>query len=434
MTQKYKKEFVPLATRMRPRNFEEFVGQEEIIGKGRTLRKLIDNDNVPSLILWGPPGSSKTTLSYIIATKTSSYFERVSAVSSGIPDLKKIVKAAKARLLSFQQKTILFIDEIHRFSKTQQDFLLPYVEDGTVVFIGATTENPSFEVISPLLSRSRIFVMKPLSDTQIEIILKRALKDKGKGLGNFKVNFDKKAWDFLVKAAGGDARRALNTLEIAVLSSVSKKGRIRSIFVRQVEEALQKKYLKYDKKGEDHYNTISAFIKSLRGSDPDAALFYLVRMLESGEDPLFIVRRMVIFASEDISNADPFALVLAVACKEAVEFVGLPECQINLAHLATYLASCEKSNASYLGLLAAKKEIQSESYKSTPLHLRNAVTSLAKDLDYGKGYKYPHDFKGHFVKERYLPEGNKGGYFCPTDIGFEKKIKKRLEEIWGRDD
>lgn len=413
----------PLADRMRPRNLEEFLGQEHILGKGKALRTLIEMDEVPSMIFWGPPGSGKTTLARIIALKTRSYFVPISAVASGIADLKRIFKEAAERQKAYGQRTILFIDEIHRFNKAQQDALLPYVERGTVTLIGATTENPSFEVISPLLSRTRVFVLYSLTPEELKIIVEQALKDKHRGLGTDKIAMDPKALDFLINSSNGDARIALNALEVA--SKLSK-----NIKVEIIEEALQHKALRYDRAAEEHYNTISAFIKSMRGSDPDAALYWLARMIEAGEDPLFIARRMVIFASEDIGNADPHALTLAVSCFHAVNFVGLPEAQINLAHAATYLASAVKSNASYQGLLKAKGDVRETLNEPVPLHLRNAVTELMRELGYGKEYKYPHEYPDHFVKEDYLPPKLKGSiYYEPSEEGTEKNIKERLRQL-----
>jgi putative ATPase len=413
----------PLADRMRPRDLEEFLGQEHILGKGKALRTLIEMDEVPSMIFWGPPGSGKTTLARIIAHQTQSYFVPISAVASGIADLKRIFKEAAERQKAYGQRTILFIDEIHRFNKAQQDTLLPYVERGTVTLIGATTENPSFEVISPLLSRTRVFVLYSLTPEELKIIVEGALKDEDRGLGKDKIAMDPKALDFLINSSNGDARIALNAVEIA--SKLSK-----NIKVEIIEEALQHKALRYDRAAEEHYNTISAFIKSMRGSDPDAALYWLARMIEAGEDPLFIARRMVIFASEDIGNADPHALTLAVSCFQAVNFVGLPEAQINLAHAATYLASAVKSNASYQGLLKAKRDVVETLNEPVPLNLRNAVTELMRELGYGKEYKYPHEYPGRFVKEDYLPPELKGSiYYEPSEEGTEKNIKERLRQL-----
>lgn len=418
-------ETAPLADRVRPRDLSEFVGQEHLVGEGKILRKLIEADKLPSLIFWGPPGAGKTTLAHIIANATNSHFVKFSAVTAGIADVKKVVAQAKERL-KYSQRTILFIDELHRFDKRQQDAFLPHVEDGTIILIGATTENPSFEVISPLLSRSRVLVLHELTPAQIKILVERALRDNDRGLGCYGVSLQKDAMGFLCQAANGDARIALNAIEVAI-DFVSKD---KKITLEIIQEALQKSALRYDRAGEEHYNTISAFIKSLRGSDPDAALYYLARMLEAGEDPLFIARRMVILASEDVGNADPHALPLAVATFEACERIGLPECQINLAQCVTYLASAPKSNASYAALLRAQKDVKETLNEPIPLHIRNAPTSLMKNLGYGKDYKYAHNFSGGYTPQQYLPDKLKGHhYYNPTTHGEEEKIKERLENL-----
>lgn len=418
----------PLADRIRPKTLEEFVGQEHIVGKGRLLRRMIEEDIPTSLIFWGPPGSGKTTLARIVAHLTKSYFSQFSAVTSGVADVRRVVKEAHARLKVYGQKSILFVDEIHRFNKAQQDAFLPYVENGTIILIGATTENPSFEVIGPLLSRTRIFTLKRLSFEEIKKIVTRAMKDKEKGLGQYRMKIDPEALDFLIEGSNGDARVALNALEIAVNAAKPNEKELRYIDLKAIEEALQSKALLYDKAGEEHYNVISAFIKSMRGSNPDAALYWLARMIEAGEDPRFIARRMVIFASEDVGNADPQALSVATAAAQAVEFVGMPEAQINLAQAVTYLATAPKSNASYMGLLAAKEDVKKTLNLSVPLHLRNAPTPLMKDLGYGKDYKYPHNFPGAKVEQEYLPEKLRGKrYYHPTQRGFEGRISKRSE-------
>jgi len=405
---------VPLADRMRPETLDQFVGQEHIVGEGRILRKMIKEDKIVSIIFWGPPGSGKTTLARIIAHLTKSYFVQFSAVTSGVADVRKVVKEARARLKVYNRKTILFIDEIHRFNKAQQDAFLPHVEDGTIILIGATTENPSFEVIGPLLSRTRVFTLERLGPEEIKKILGQALKDKKKGLGQYKIKIDRKALDLIIEGSNGDARVALNAVEIGAETNKPDKEGVRHIDLSTAEEALQSKALLYDKAGEEHYNVISAFIKSMRGSDPDAALYWLARMVEAGEDPRFIARRMVIFASEDVGNADPQALSVATAAAQAVEFVGMPEAQINLAQAVTYLASAPKSNASYAGLLAAKKDVKKTLNLPVPLHLRNPVTSLMKSLGYGKDYKYPHNFPEGKVKQEYLPKGlEKKKYYRP---------------------
>jgi len=408
------KKQAPLADRIRPESLEEFVGQDHIVGEDKILRKMMNKDRLASLIFWGPPGSGKTTLARIIAHHTHSHFVQFSAVASGVADVRRVVKEAQARLKLYGQKTILFVDEIHRFNKAQQDAFLPYVEDGTIILIGATTENPSFEVIGPLLSRTRIFTLERLTFKEIKRIVERAIKDKKKGLGQYKIEIAPEALDLIINVSNGDARVALNAVEIATETSEPNSRGIRHIDLKASEAALQSKALLYDKAGEEHYNVISAFIKSMRGSDPDAALYWLARMTEAGEDPRFIARRMVIFASEDVGNADPQALSVATAAAQAVEFVGMPEAQINLAQAATYLASAPKSNASYQGLLAAKEDVGRTLNLPVPLHLRNPVTSLMKRLGYGKDYKYPHAFPQGKVEQEYLPtELRKRKYYSP---------------------
>lgn len=398
----------PLAERIRPKNFEEFVGQEKIVGKGRFLRKAIENDQLFSMIFWGPPGSGKTTLAKIIAEKTNSDFIYFSAVDVSTKEIKKIIQEARTKLKAYHKRTILFLDEIHRFNKAQQAIFLPYLEDGSVILIASTTENPSFEVISPLLSRCRIFVLKSLTKEEIKKILKRALLDKERGLGREKIEIKDKILNFLAENSNGDARIALNTLELAVkIASKNKKG-VKIIDKKIIEEVLQKKTLIYDKKGEEHYNVISAFIKSLRGSDPNAALYWLVRMLEAGEDPEFIARRMIIFASEDIGNANPTALVVATSAFLALQFVGLPEAELNLAQTAIYLAKSPKSNAVLRALSLAKEDVKKKGNLPVPLHLRNPKTKLMKDLGYGKNYKYPHHFPEVKLKQEYLPKELRG--------------------------
>ena len=415
----------PLADRLRPQDFTDFVGQEHLVAKGKILREVIEADKLFSMILWGPPGSGKTTLARIIAKKTGAHFNQFSAVTAGVADVKRVVEEAVQRLGAYGQRTVLFVDEIHRFNKAQQDAFLPHVEAGSIILIGATTENPSFEVIGPLLSRCRVFVLERLDAPQIEKILKTALEDSENGLGTRKIKIKPEVLRFLAQSSNGDARIALNALEIA--ANLSKTGEISQSLV---EDALQHKALLYDKAGEEHYNTISAFIKSLRGSDPDAALYWLARMIEVGEDPEFIARRMIIFASEDIGNADPQAILLAVAVAHALEFVGLPEAQLNLAQAVTFLATAPKSNASYTGLMAAKTDVVKTLNEPVPLHLRNAPTPLMKKLGFGKEYKYPHKFPDHYVAENYFPEKLKGQkYYYPSEQGEEEKIKQRLERL-----
>ena len=407
----------PLAVRMRPESFEHFLGQEELVGENSPLRRAIQNDNLTSLIFWGPPGSGKTTLARIIANKTKAHFAKFSAVTTGINEVRKSIEKARESLKFEKRRTILFIDEIHRFNKAQQDALLPYVEDGTVILIGATTENPSFEVISPLLSRSAVYILKPLSEEAMKQIILRALNDKERGFGNTGIKFEDKALERFANFANGDARVALNGLEFVVNDLKGKQGaEKKEIKAEDVSNILKEHALRYDKRGEEHYSVISAFIKSMRDSDPNRALYWLARMVEAGEDPKFIARRMVIFSSEDIGNADPQAVQVATAVARAVEFVGMPEAQINLAQGVTYLATAPKSNASYTALLQAKEDAKKGSF-GVPLHLRNAVTNLMKKIGYAKGYEYAHDLpekkskQTHFPKEigekeYYKPENN----------------------------
>ena len=407
----------PLADRMRPDDFSDFVGQDQIIAPGRPLRRAIESDTLSSVILWGPPGSGKTTLARIIARCTKAEFVAFSAVTSGIPELRRIIKAAEQRRALRRQRTILFVDELHRFNKAQQDAFLPHVERGTIILLGATTENPSFEVIAPLLSRSMVVVLTPLSDEAIGQILDRALADAERGLGQFTVDLTPDARRRLIGFGNGDARVALTALEFVVSQTLpGANGRVR-IDEQALETALLKKALRYDRAGEEHYNLISAYIKSLRDSDADGALYWLARMLEGGEDPRFIARRMVIFASEDIGNADPLALVIATAVFQAVEFVGLPEAQINLAHGTTYLASRPKDNASYIALKEALQDARAFGNLEVPLPLRNAVTSLMRDLGYGQDYKYAHDDPSAKSDQTHMPDRLKGKrYYRPKSI------------------
>lgn len=413
----------PLAERMRPRNLLQFVGQEHLLGEGKLLRRLIETDQVSSLILWGPPGSGKTTLARIVAHATSSHFIFFSAILSGVKDLRQIVKEAEEELAASGRRTILFVDEIHRFNKAQQDAFLPYVERGLLTIIGATTENPSFEVIAPLLSRCKVLVLKPLSPEDIGRILRQAIEDPEHGLGNRGLSLTEEALSFIAEQAEGDARIALNTLETA--ARLTGEG---TIDLETAREAVQKKPLLYDKGGEEHYNVISAFIKSMRGSDPDGALYWLARMLEAGEDPLFILRRMVILASEDIGNADPRALQLAISALQGFQLVGLPEGRIIMAQAVSYLATAPKSNASYLGIDEAIAEVRKTGALPVPMHVRNAPTRLMKDLGYHKGYRYAHDYEGGYVEQEYLPERLAGKkFYRPAGHGYEKYIKERME-------
>jgi putative ATPase len=421
----------PLATRMRPSTFREFVGQEHLVGEGRVLRKAIEAGRLPSIVLWGPPGSGKTTLAYVIANTTDSHFSPISAVSAGVADLRRIIEEAKERRKLYQQKTILFIDEIHRFNKSQQDAILPFVEDGTVTLIGATTENPSFEVTSPLLSRSQVLTLNPLTEDEIRLIIQRALEDKDKGLGELNVELPSDAAGHLIKMSKGDARIALNALEMAALSTPPDADGKRHIPLATVEDAIQHPALLYDRAGDQHYDLISALHKSLRGSDPDASLYWLARMLEAGEDPLYIARRLVRCASEDIGMADPQALVVAMAAQQAVHFIGMPEGNLALAEAVVYLATAPKSNSLYQAYSRVQEDIKQGSPDSVPLHLRNPVTPLMKQIGYGKGYKYAHDYPGHFVEQQNLPDSLQGKqYYTPSEQGYEKQIIARLKAWW----
>jgi putative ATPase len=421
----------PLAARMRPTKLSEFVGQEHIIGAGHVLRKAIDSGNLPSVVLWGPPGSGKTTLAFIMAQAIDSYFSPVSAVSAGVADLRRIIDESRERRKLSGQKTLLFIDEIHRFNKAQQDAILPHVEDGTVTLIGATTENPSFEVISPLLSRAQVFTLKALAHAEIRTIIMRAIEDKERGLGSFNVVIEDDAMEHLITMANNDARAALNALESAAMTTLPDETGKRRVNLATVEDAIQHRALLYDKDGEQHYDIISALHKTIRGSDPDAALYWLARMIEAGEDPLFIVRRLVRAASEDIGMADPQALVVCMAAQQAVHFIGMPETNLALAEATVYLATAPKSNSLYMAYSRVKKEVVQGKNETVPLHLRNAPTKLMKDMDYGKGYKYAHDFPGNFVRQQNLPDALKNKqFYSPSEQGFEKQVSLRLKSWW----
>ena len=422
----------PLAERMRPQTFEDFVGQDQIVDPNKVLLKSIGAGRLPSMILWGPPGTGKTTLARLVATSTQSDFQPLSAVTSGVADLRKIVAEAKDRKGMHRRSTILFVDEIHRFNKAQQDVILPHVEDGTIIFIGATTENPSFEIIAPLLSRCRVFTLQSLNPDQMKKIIARALTDGDVGLGPMHATMADDAADYLVNISNGDARIALNAMETAAYTSTPDAYGNRIINLETISDALQRRSPIYDKAGESHYDTISAFIKSVRGSSPDGALYWLARMIESGEDPMFISRRLVILASEDIGLADPQALGIAIAAQQAVHFLGMPEGRIPMAEAAVYLASAPKSNTAYAALNQAIQDVREQTNEPVPLHLRNAVTEMMNNMGYGKGYKYSHDFEGHFDEQEYLPPSLKGRrYYFPGEEGEERQIGERLKEWWG---
>jgi len=422
------KNIIPLAERMRPEDLSEFAGQDHLIGPGKPVRIMIENKEPASMILWGPPGVGKTTLALLIAKLVKSEFIQLSAVSSGVKDVRDAINKAEFNLKQKGRKTILFIDEIHRFNKTQQDSLLQSSEKGTIILIGATTENPSFEVISPLLSRSRVFVLEELTkDDFIKIIVRTLAHDEI--LKDLNISIEDK--DFLIGLSNGDARRLLNGLELAVKLTVPDENGIINLSNDILKEAFQSNYIKYDKNQEEHYNIISAFIKSIRGSDPDAAVYWLARMLTGGEDPKFIARRMIVLSSEDIGNADPYALTLATNAFTAIDYIGMPEATLVLSQTATYLASCPKSNASYIAVSKAKQDVKELPAYDVPLHLRNAPTKLMKELNYGRDYKYSHDYENNFTEQQYLPDELKNKiYYEPSENGTEAKFKKRLNELW----
>ena len=414
----------PLADRIRPETLDEFVGQEHLVGEGAFLSEAIKHDDLSSLILWGPPGSGKTTLAKLVSAYSKARFVSFSAVVSGVKDIREVIKIAHGS----KRKTILFVDEIHRFNKAQQDAFLPHVEDGTIILIGATTENPSFEVNSPLLSRSRVLVLNPLTDEHIHTIVKRALKDSDRGVGSTVSGIKDDAMDALISFSGGDARKALNTLEIASALAQKKKGSKGIITVKDVEKASQKKMLIYDRAGEEHYNIISAIHKSMRGSDPDAALYWFCRMLEGGEDPLYIARRVVRFASEDVGNADPHALIVAMAAMESYRFLGSPEGELAIAQAIVYCAVAPKSNAMYTAYSEARSDARKYGNLPVPMHIRNAPTRLMKELGYGKGYRYDHNSEDSYSGQEHLPDELSGKtYYHPTDFGHEKLIGERLK-------
>ena len=422
----------PLAERMRPRNLSEFVGQMHLVGGGEVIRRAIEQDHIFSMILWGPPGCGKTTLARIVAGETKSHFTQFSAVLSGVKDIRSVIGDARQQLALHRRKTILFVDEIHRFNRAQQDAFLHQVESGLITLIGATTENPSFEVIAPLLSRCRVLTLNRLSAAEIGSLLERALQDAERGIGALGIELAPEALAHLIQVADGDARAALNGLDVVASLMTGGGGSTAPITLADVERALQKKALVYDKSGEEHFNLISALHKSLRGSDPDAALYWLARMLEAGEDPLYIARRMVRFASEDIGNADPRALGIALDAMEAFRFIGRPEGDLALVQAAVYLATAPKSNSLYAAHKAVVSDIHSTGSQPVPLHIRNAPTHLMKQLGYSKGYKYAHDYTDAQVAQDYLPDALKGRrYYHPTDRGYEKIIADRLD-LWRR--
>jgi putative ATPase len=430
-----KRRLAPLAARMRPRTLDEFVGQAHVVGPDTALRRALETGHLPSMILWGPPGSGKTTLAYLLASMTNSHVESISAVAAGVADLRRIISEAGERLGMHGARTTMFIDEIHRFNKAQQDVILPYVEDGTVALIGATTENPSFEVVSPLLSRATVYDLKPLTPEEIGAIIDSALSDTDRGLGELRVELEPEALGILVNLSNGDARTALNALETAARSATADASGQRTVTASIVQEAMQRRVAQYDKTGDHHYHTISAFIKSVRSSDPDAAIYWLARMVDAGEDPMFIARRLVILAAEDIGLADPDALGVAVAAQQAVHFVGMPEGRIPLAEATVYLATAPKSNSAYTAITSALEDARSTRNDPVPVHLRNAVTGLMREMGYGRDYKYAHDFEGHFTPTSNLPDNLKGRkYYRPGDQGRESEIARRLEEWWGQSD
>ena len=424
----------PLAARMRPRSLEEFVGQEHLVGPDHELRRAIEEDRVGSLILWGPPGSGKTTLARLVASATASHFVPLSAVSAGVADLRRHIEEARRRRTQGGPRTILFIDEIHRFNKGQQDAVLPFVEEGVITLIGATTENPSFEVNAALLSRTRVFVLHALEDGHVATIVDRAMEDAERGYGGRPVDLDPDARAALVRVANGDARVALNGLEAAAALARPADGR-RRVTAALVEEAMQRRNLLYDRAGEEHFNIISALHKSLRDSDPDAALYWLGRMLEAGEDPLYVARRLIRFASEDIGMADPAALTQAVAAQQAAHFIGMPEANLALAQAVVYLATAPKSNALYAAYSAVREDVERTRADPVPLHLRNAPTPLMRQVGYGKGYKYAHDYEGARVDQQHLPDAIKDRtYYHPSDRGYERTLRERRSGSRSSDD
>ncbi len=433
MREQNQKKESPLASRLRPVKLEEVVGQQHIIGKDKLLYRAIQADKLSSIIFYGPPGTGKTTLAKVIANTTSAEFTQINATSAGKKDMEEVVQQAKNNQGMYGKKTILFIDEIHRFNKAQQDYLLPFVEDGTIVLIGATTENPYFEVNGALLSRSVIFELKPLSKDEIRSILLRALTDQEKGMGSYHAKIEEDALEFLADVANGDARAALTAIELGVLTTPRGEDGNIHITLEVASECIQKRVVQYDKMGDNHYDTISAFIKSMRGSDPDAAVYYLAKMLYAGEDIKFIARRIMICASEDVGNADPQALMVAVSAAQAVERIGMPEAQIILSHAVTYVASAPKSNAACLAIDRAMETVKNTQSAPVPVHLQDSHYRGAKKLGHGAGYLYAHDFPNHYVEQQYLPDGLTDAVFYePTENGYEKQIHQHLTFLKGR--
>ena len=424
----------PLADRMRPRNLDEFVGQKHLLGENKFLSRSIKADRITSMILYGPPGTGKTTLAMIIANSTNMRFEKLSAVTSGVKDIREVIERAEESLKLYNKRTILFIDEIHRFNKSQQDALLPFVERGIIILIGATTENPYFEVNKALLSRAMVLVLESLEKDDLIGLINRALEDKERGLGKYNVNLDKEALDYLITVSEGDGRILLNSLEIGVLSTPADSNGIIEINLGKIKDSIQIKTVKYDKGGDEHYDTISAFIKSMRGSDPDATVYWLAKMIKAGEDPKFIARRIIIAASEDVGNADPNAIQVAVSAFNAVNVIGMPEARIPLAQAAIYVATAPKSNKSYMAINKAIDDINNHRIGDVPKHLRSTAYYGAEKLGNGKGYKYPHDYDAGFVKQEYLPgEFKNVRYYEPSENGYEKVIKERLGKLIDKD-
>ena len=424
------KKGLPLAVRMRPRNLDEFIGQNHIVGEGRLLRRAIQADQLSSVIFYGPPGTGKTTLAKVIANTTTSYFHQLNAVTSGVADIRNVIKEAKDRLGMYEKKTILFIDEIHRFNKSQQDALLPHVEEGIITLIGATTENPYFEVNTALISRSRIFKFDPLEDKDVEDLTIRALQDEERGLGKYKVMLEERALKHLVEVSHGDVRVAVNALELAVLTTLPDDSGLRHITLEVAEESIQKRAIQYDKSGDNHYDTVSAFIKSMRGSDPDGTLYWLAKMIYAGEDPKFIARRIMIHAAEDVGLADPQALVIATSAAQAVERIGFPEARIILAQACLYIALAPKSNSVIKGIDSALAAIGKNKDVSIPLHLKDAHYKGAKDLGHGRSYRYPHDFQGNWVEQEYLPKGLQNvQFYKASDQKVERQLVERLVQL-----